>query len=169
MQYTSAEANKILKKLQEEKERIVNEEVQCCVFVAATIEDPNDVRPDYRFLETQDRIADVDAKIRKVKHAINLFNTTTIVDGFTVTIDEMLVMIPQLSARKSYLAQLARRLPKTRKQSRYGEKSNFIEYEYANYNVSEAKDMYEKISDVLSKAQIALDKVNNSERFEIDI
>ena len=168
MQYTSAEANKLLKKLMEEREQLCIEESQSSVFIAATVEDPKDAKPSYNFLEMQDAIGAVEEKIRKVKHAINVFNTTHVIEGFG-TIDEVLVTIPQLNARKRVLSQMAHRLPKVRKQARYGEKSNFIEYEYANYNISQAAEMFKMISDTLAKAQLALDKANNSETMEIDI
>jgi len=169
MQYTSAEANKLLKRLQEEKARMEAEDAQRSTFVAATVENPLDVKPEYVFIEMDDVLRELDRKIRVVKHAINVFNTTQIVGGFDITIDEMLVLIPQLTARKRVLRTMSDRLPKARKQQRYGEKSNFIEYEYANYNVSEVTQMYNAVSETLTKAQIALDKTNNSATMEITI
>ncbi len=54
----------------------------------------------------------MEAKIRKLKHAINIFNATQTVDGFDMTIDELLVYIPQLTKRKSKLLEMKSRLPK---------------------------------------------------------
>lgn len=170
MRYTSAEANKLLKSLEDERAQMCMMENQSSVFICAMQENPDEVRPEYGFLETQCEISVIESKIRKVKHAINVFNTTHEVPGFGMTIDQMLVFIPQLSARKRVLSGMAQRLPKARKQSRYGvEKSNFIEYEYANYNTEEARKYYRQISDYLSAAQVALDKLNHSVTMEIDI
>lgn len=169
MRYTSAEANKLLKSLEDERAKMCMKENQSSVFTCATQENPDEVRPEYGFLETQCEISEIESKIRKVKHAISVFNITHEVPGFGMTIDQMLVFIPQLSARKRVLSGMAERLPKARKQSRYGEKSNFIEYEYANYNTEEAGKYYRQISDYLSAAQVALDKLNHSDTMEIDI
>jgi uncharacterized protein YjcR len=169
MKFTSAEANKLLKKLHEEKEMLNAEENKTSVFVAATVENVEDVRPAYSLDEMNEKINAVDQKIIKVKHAINMFNTKTKVDGFDMTIDEMLVFIPQLTAKKEKLRKMSERLPMQRKAAVYGNKSNFIEYEYTNYNTEVALEMFKKVSDTLSEAQFALDKVNTTRTMEIDI
>lgn len=104
-------------------------------------------------------------KFSGVKHAINLFNTTHTVPGFDLTIDEMLVLIPQLTKRKNKLAEMKERLPKTREQT-YG-KSNIVDYRYINYDSDAAASEYEKAAELLSRAQTALDTVNNTETLEI--
>lgn len=169
MHYTSAEANKLLKQLKDEWDNLRLEEEQSCVFTAATVEKVDEVRPEYGFLEMQERLSAVEDKIRTVKHAMNLFNTSHTIPGTEITIDEALVLIPQLSAKKVKLAKMCNRLPKSRKRSAYGEKSNFIEYEYANYNIGEAKEMYDRISERLAALQLGLDKVNATELMKIEI
>ena len=49
------------------------------------------MRPAYNFKEMRDAQDELEKKIRKVKHAINVFNTVTIIPDFDITIDEMLV------------------------------------------------------------------------------
>jgi len=169
MQYTSAEANKLLKSLKEEYDAIRTNEEQTCTFVAATVENIEDVRPEYGFLETQDELSALEEKIRKVKHAMNLFNTSHVIPEVGITIDEALVLIPQLTAKKAKLEKMGNRLLKARKTSNYGMKSNFIEYEYANYNISQAKQMYAEVSAELSALQLGLDKINATEKMEIDV
>ena len=110
-------------------------------------------------------VDEMEQKIRRVKHAINVFNTTHTVPGFDLTIDEMLVLIPQLTKRKNKLAEMKEKLPKTREQT-YG-KSNIVDYRYINYDSNEAASEYEKAAELLSRAQTALDTVNNTETLEI--
>lgn len=165
MQYTSAEAAKLLRQLNEELEAVISAEVSCREFVAATTEDLESVRPQYDFAETQKEIARLEKEIRKVKHAINTFNTTTKLPELDMTIDEALVYIPQLSGQKSKLAAMRKRLAKTREYSRMG--SSIIEYRYANYDVAAAEAEFKRVSELLAKAQTALDVVNNSVKFEI--
>lgn len=167
MQYTSAEAGKLLRKLNEEYQTLITKENKSSVFTAAVGENIDDVRPAYDFAETRTKIRDLQAKIRKVKHAINGFNLETTVPGYDMTIDQMLVYIPQLSEEKRLLTEMAGRLPKARTQA-YGNRT-IIEYDYANYDVEEASRALEGVTDELSKAQTALDVVNNSKSFEIDI
>ena len=45
MKYTSAEANKLLRQLNEQKERLLNIESRSSTFIAAVGEDIEDVRP----------------------------------------------------------------------------------------------------------------------------
>lgn len=167
MKYTSAEANKLLRSLNEEHETLINLEDNGKTFVAATIENIEDVRPEYDYADTRAKLEAVEAKIRKVKHAINVFNSTTAVPGFDMTIDEMLVFIPQLSARKWRLGSMANVLPKNRERSQG--QSGVIDYRYANYDVHTAGVDAKAASDLLSKAQTALDLVNTTKTMEIDI
>lgn len=112
MNYTSAQANKLLKKLNDEYTALLDKETRSRDFRAAMGEDVESVRPVYDYAETQIRLAELEAKIRKLKHAINIFNATQTVDGFDMTIDELLVYIPQLTKRKSKLLEMKSRLPK---------------------------------------------------------
>lgn len=168
MKYTSAEAGKLLKKLGEELLSINQREQNGKEFLAAVGEDIESVRPDYNFAETQCALDEIERKIRKVKHALNVFNSTTVVSDFDITIDEMLVYIPQLTARKNALAQMKDKLPKVREQSRMNI-SSVLDYRYLNYDVNAVAAEYEKVSDTLAKAQNALDSVNMTQSLEIDL
>lgn len=169
MLYTSAEANKLLKKLMDDRDRLLLEEEQTSVFTAATFENVEDVRPEYGFLETQDALAEIERQIRLVKHAINQFNITHYIPDTGLTIDEALVKIPQLTARRLKLGKMCKRQPKARKKPSYGEKTNFIEYEYANYNVETATQAYNQACEQLSLLQLGLDKINSTVTMEIEI
>lgn len=165
--YTSAEAAKLLRKLNEELEIIERHENQSSTFNAAPGENPEDVRPEYNYEATQEEITELERKIRTVKHAINEFNLSHVVPDFNMTIDRLLIYIPQLTKRKQKLYSMQARLPKARENNYRG--SNIIDYCIANYDIKKAHEDYVKISDELSQAQTALDVINNSEKFEIDI
>lgn len=172
---TSAEAAKELRKLNEQLDELKQNESRASVFNAAMGEDPEAVRPEYDYGKTQVRLGEIEEKIRVLKHSINAFNVTTTVPNFTVrgreiTIDQMLVLIPQLTAEKKRLERMASRLPKQRSQTiGYGAKPAIIDYEYANYDIEAVKHDLEKCSDELAKAQTALDLTNNTKNFAIDI
>ena len=107
MKYTSAEAAKLLRSLNEERDNLLYAESQAKSFVAATTEELDSVRPAYDSKGTAAQLEAIEQKIRSVKHAINVFNTTHVVPGFDMTVDEVLVYIPQLTQRKSKLSQMA--------------------------------------------------------------
>jgi hypothetical protein len=48
-------------------------------------------------------------------------------------------------------------------------RSVIIDYEVANYDISEAETEYLEIQKKLSELQLALDSVNSSETMEIDV
>lgn len=169
MQYTSAQANKLLKKLNEEKNLVLSQEQKSSSFNAALGENVESVRPEYSYDETSVRLNELDKMIRKVKHAVNLFNTTGVIPEFDMTVDEMLVYIPQLSIRRERLLQMSVRLPKERSGVLGYGNNAVIDYTYANYDVDKAKDDFQKVSAQLLKAQTALDIFNNTAVMEIDI
>ena len=143
MKYTSAQANKLLKKLNDEYSALLDKEQRSRDFRAAMGEDVESVRPAYDYAETQARLAELEGKIRALKHAINCFNMTHFVDGFEMTIDEMLVYIPQLTRRKNKLLEMKSRLPKERVEEQYGRQSNIIDYRYANYDIAAVEADYD--------------------------
>lgn len=148
---------------------LLDNESKSSTFSAALGEDVESVRPEYTYASAAEKLERINRDIRKVKHAINLFNTTHTVPGFDMTIDEMLVYIPQLTENKARLMEMSSRLPKTRKSvSGYGS-SAVIDYVYTNYDVSKVAQDYSSVSELLSRAQTALDLINNTETMEIDI
>ena len=84
----------------------------------------------------------LEEKIRKLKHVINTFNLEQEVPGFGMTIDQMLVYIPQLTSRKKKLDYMRKKLPKERESSNYGRNSNIVEYRYSNYDIAQAEADY---------------------------
>ena len=166
MKVTSAEANKLLRKLNEERTALLDKEMQNKVFVAATVENLEDARPAYSYAETQEMLAALDEQIRRLKHAINRFNLTQELPRLGMTIDQALIYIPQLSKKKAKLSQMAGKLPLSR-EVRYN--SNLVEYRYTNYDPEQVKADLEAVSDELSRAQTLLDTANNTLRFEFEI
>lgn len=169
MQYTSSEANKLLRRLHEERDALIEREKKSSIFLAAMGEDPESVRPAYDFSAVQKTLDELDQKIRIVKHAINRFNLEHTVDGFAMTVDQILVYIPQLTAKKQKLGQMKNRLPKQREMPHTFSRGNIIDYSYANYDISLVQAEYETVTDELARAQTALDVLNNTKTMEIAI
>ena len=168
MTYTSAQAAMLLRKLNDEYAALLGKEAKSKEFNAAVGENVESVRPEYSYTDAQESQKELEGKIRKLKHAVNVFNATHVVPGFDMTIDEMLVYIPQLTRRKAKLAEMKAKLPKSRVSEVGARISNVIDYTYLNYDLAEVEADYERVSDELSDAQLALDAVNSSETFEFD-
>ncbi len=88
---TSAYANKMLRKLNEDKDFWRTKELAGYMYVAALDEEP--VIPDYDYVEVARNIWEIDEKIVKIKHAINVANATNeVAIGLKkMTIDTILV------------------------------------------------------------------------------
>ena len=166
---TSSEASKMLRKLYEEKEMIVDNERQSHVFHAALGEDVESVRPEYDYESVQKALDELDRKIRILKHAINCFNTTQMVGDTGMTIDQVLVYIPQLNAKRDKLYQMQSRLPKQRVSANGIGRNTVIDYLYANYSVGTAREDHNRVADELRKVQNALDVVNTTVTMEVEL
>ena len=167
MKMTSAQANKLLNRLKDDLTYLLTKEAQSRVFNAAVGEDIEDVRPEYSYINTQAAIDALEKKIRKVKHAINVFNTTTVLPELGITIDEALILIPQLTKKRNKLNEMKSRLPRTRVNNFRG--SNIIDYEIVNYNISQVEEDYDVVVEELAALQTALDEVNNSETLDVTL
>ena len=167
MKLTSAEANKLLRKLYEDHAALIEAERGSRTFVAATTEKLEDARPDYDYHAIQHKLAELEEKTRQLKHAINLFNVSQPIDDSGMTIDQALIYIPQLSERKRKLTAMRAAQKKKRNESCKG--SNLIEYTYANYDIEQAERDYQATSNELARVQNALDRVNSTVQFDISI
>ncbi|MBQ6661133.1 MAG: hypothetical protein IJM57_06895 [Lachnospiraceae bacterium] len=169
MVLTSAEAAKVLRKYNDDLAALHSRESMSQLFVAAISEDVESVRPEYDFEQTRAAEAELETKIRKLKHAINVFNSTTVIPEWNITIDEMLILIPQLRNKRDRLFMMKNRLPKERVEAGMRTASNIIDYRYANYDIDAAQAAYDEASDSLAKAQTALDLVNSTAKITLDI
>lgn len=166
---TSAEASKLLKKLLEEKNIILADERQSCIFNASLGEDVESVRPAYDYEKTQKALEKIDRKIRALKHAINCFNISQTVGSTGMTIDQVLVYIPQLTEMRNRLYEMQNRLPKQRTSVGGIGSNTVIDYRYTNYPVEKAKEDYGRVSDELRTVQTALDLVNTTVEMEFEL
>ena len=169
MKLTSAEAAKVLRKMNDDLNDLWSRESMSQSFVAAVSENVEDVRPEYDFAKTRAEEAVLSEKIRKLKHAINVFNSTTVIPEWNITIDEMLVLIPQLTRKRDRLSMMKNRLPKERVEAGMRTASNIIDYRYANYDIAAAQAQYDEASNRLANAQTALDLVNSTVTFEVTL
>ena len=168
MVYTAAEAAKQLKILNAKKETLLQKESINSTFVAATIEDPEALRPDYDYAKTQADLDKLDEQIRRLKHAIAVFNTTTVVEEFNMTVDQILIYLPQLNNKCEKLNSL-RMIPRKARDPFSAHAGNIIDYKYANFDPDKAAEDYIKTTELIARVQTALDIVNNTGTIDIDL
>ena len=142
MKYTSAEANKLLNGIQGRISDITRKEDLAASFRVASGEDVESLRPQYDFAATQKELESLEEKVRIVKHAINTFNLTHTLPGFDgLTIDQALVLIPQVRGIINKLRSMSGVLPKQRIIDRYNS-ANYVDYLVSNYDIEEAELAY---------------------------
>ena len=151
--------------MEDDKKKWLSEEALSREYHAAVGENPQDLKPNYDFSTTQEAIEKIDLKILKIKHALNVFNSTTEVGHTGLTIDQVLIRLPQLMQTKIKLYSM-RDCPAKR---RYGISGNVIDYIYTSYNPAEAATYYDTVCSYIDKLHLELDKVNMSVEFEVDI
>lgn len=167
MKITSAEANKMIRQLKDQYIMLTRQESNVVSFIAATTENIEDVRPTYSYEETASKLDEIDRKVRKIKHALNVFNSTTVVDGFDMTIDEVLVFLPQVTDRLRKLSIMLSKPAKSRAENTG--RTAIIEYEYLNYDLTKVQKDYDELLERKNKAMTALDLVNNTVQFEVEV
>ena len=167
---TSALANKMIRKLNEDKEFWLQKEREASTFVASVDEEP--VIPEYDYSEVAAKIAEIDAEVTTIRHAINVNNCANLVQvgDAEMTVDTILVKMAQLNARKNILDRMRKQLPKTRlNTATYSSRKSAPEYQYVNYDIEQVKKDYDRIDGEISAMQIALDKYNQTFEFEVNI
>lgn len=169
MKMTSAQAAKLLRQWNESLKALQRREENTKTFLASLGEDIESVRPEYDYTAMQAEQAAIEANISKLKHTLNVFNTTTVIPEFEMTIDQMLIYLPQLTNRLEKLSRMKELLPKQRENALYSRNSAIIDYRYANYDIQTVEKDYEVLAETLAKAQTALDYINNTVLLEVDL
>ena len=164
---TCIHAHQVLRYLKDQYRLLFSQEENVVSFIAATTENVEEVRPSYSYEETAAKYDEIERKIRKIKHALNVFNATTKVDGFDMTIDEMLVFLPQATDRLRKLSGMLAKPEKSRAENTG--RTNIIEYEYLNYDLEKVQQDYDALMDRKSRALSALDVLNNTVQFEVEL
>ena len=167
MLYTSNELQKKLDKLTDERNKIQSLLSKNSEFTASISEDVEILKVENVFdLEsTLNEIESYNSKIMKIKHAKNVFNSTfKLPCGYTI--DEAIIRMGILSGLKGKLNDLSMKKAKERKTNGMMREP---EYVYATYDISFAKESYQKLFDELQTIQNELNSVNATEQIEVDV
>lgn len=167
---TSAYANKLLKQLDDEKAYLLSMEKSGSTYIAPAGEEKPDT--DYDYQETQKKLSEIDDRIVRIKHAVNLSNVTSHIriGDEMMTIDEILVRMAQLNKRKNILDAM-RKLKDGERQGRGFFDSGVAvpEYKYLAFSMQDVREDYARISKEIMEMQLALDRHNQIDEFEVDL
>lgn len=167
MLYTSNELQKKLDKLTDERNKIQSLLSKNSEFTASISENVEILKLENAFdLEsTLNEIESYNSKIMKIKHAKNVFNSTfKLPCGYTI--DEAIIRMGILSGLINKLNDLSMKKAKERKTNGMMREP---EYVYATYDISFAKEAYQKLFDEIQTIQNELNSVNATEQIEIDV
>lgn len=162
--YTSASANKLLRKLEDEKSHLLQMESETCTYVLAQDEEAEP--PAYDYAATRGRVHEIDERVRRIRHALHEFNMRTTLSESGMTIDEALIVMAQMSNECRRLDRMREILPRQREANRYGTK--VVEYRYANFDVAQAQRDYLALSERIAELQLQIDLCNQTITFELE-
>lgn len=166
MKVTVAYASKCVKALQNDIAILYRRQNQNKTYTE--IQGVPAVIPEYDFQSTQECIENMENRVARIKHAINVHNTTTCLPGFDdLTIDQALVKLSQLNNRLRVLDEM-RTLPIRVLDNGFGAARQQIQYTVANYSPQHANGEYERVYAAIQKLQLAIDKSNNTDIFEVE-
>lgn len=165
--FTSASAHKALKRLDSEKSMLLFDETDRCTYKCMDNEDP--LVPDYDYDKTKKRIAKIDEDVRKIKHGINLLNTTKKLENFDMTLDEALIYMAQLTYQKNRLSAMRRGQNKERVSPSYRGSDAYVEYKYLNYDLDRIRQDYDDVEYTISQLQLDIDYINQTEQFSVNL
>ena len=167
---TSDAANKLIKKLEQEKGILTDKISKMSTFVVAVTENYDQIKAEqeaeFNLNETITQIDEIDKKIVTIRHAKSVFNNSVVMkNGLTVGVN--IVRLAILEREKGIYSGLATRQKKKRNTSL----NKDIEYVYLNYDLEDAKKKYDSVYTEISEIQEELNIVNSSAeyKFEIDI
>ena len=161
MKICNSEAMKVIKELEERKRKIIyNENRRSQVSFK---ENEEKILSNYDYEKTRKEIAEIDMRVRKIKHALAVCNCTTVIDDFGITIGEALVYLAQLNSEYSQLEELSQK----NKLSRRITANGVLEYTECLYEPEKVLEDMQVLHSKICKLQIAIDRANLSNYIDI--
>lgn len=170
IEVTSDAANKLIKKLEQDKMFLTDKMSKMSTFVVAVTEDYETIKKEnaeeFDFNETIKMIDEIDSKIIEIRHAKATFNNMVVMKN-GLTVGDNIVRLAILEREKSLYSGLASNQKKVRNTSL----NKDIEYKYLNYDLEDAKKKYDSVFTEISEIQEELNIINSSadHKFQINI
>lgn len=154
MKMCNSEAMKVIKELEEKKKKIIyNENARSKVLYKGGEEK---VLNNYDYAQTRKQVEEIDGRIRKIKHALAVSNSKTVLPEFGITIGEALVYVAQLNAEYAQLETLS----SFNKLSRRITANGVLEYTECLYDPDAIILDMEELHSKICKLQVSIDRAN---------
>lgn len=165
---TSDAANKLIKKLEQEKGILTDKISKMSTFIVAITENYDQIKAEqeaeFNLNETISQIDEIDKKIITIRHAKSMFNNSVVMKN-GLTVGDNIIRLAILEREKNIYSRLATRQKKTRNTSI----NKDIEYTYLNYDLEDAKKKYDSVYTEISEIQEELNIVNSSAEYKFEI
>lgn len=165
---TSDAANKLIKKLEQEKGIFTDKISKMSTFVVAVTENYDQIKAEqeaeFNLNEVIAQIDEIDRKIITIRHAKSVFNNSVVMKN-GLTVGDNIIRLAILEREKNIYSRLATRQKKTRNTSI----NKDIEYTYLNYDLEDAKKKYDSVYTEISEIQEELNIVNSSAEYKFEI
>lgn len=165
---TSDAANKLIKKLEQEKGIFTDKISKMSTFVVAVTENYDQTKAEqeaeFNLNEVIAQIDEIDRKIITIRHAKSVFNNSVVMKN-GLTVGDNIIRLAILEREKNIYSRLATRQKKTRNTSI----NKDIEYTYLNYDLEDAKKKYDSVYTEISEIQEELNIVNSSAEYKFEI
>lgn len=168
MKYSATELMKKLKYIQEEINNIHREDENKSYVPAEKVRDIGVakysplIESTYDFMGNRNRIKELHEQELKIRRALNVFNSTTLVHGQIFNINEGLVRLAQIKGEVTALTNMTKR-------------GQYIHDAYSRenicmsvYDLEEAKEALRTAQRELSALQVAIDKTNLNSEIEYE-
>lgn len=157
----NTEIMKELKKIDEEKTVVLAKEREQSIIKYVSNEDK--IIPAYSYAETRATLDELYNREIYLKGLLQKANATVLVPEFNMTIGDCLVYLAQLAEKARTLRTLAYKEPK----SRTLQYQKQVEFSEALYDIDLAKSDYEATVELITKLQMAIDRVNLTNLIEV--
>ena len=162
MKMCNSEAMKLIKELETKKDKFIYVEDHHSKI--SYKEGEEKVLTNYDYAQTRKIVAQLDERIRKIKHALAVSNCATVIEYFDITIGEALIYLAQLNAERAQLDELSENVKLSRRITPNG----VIEYTECLYDPEQVEKDMEELRAKIGKLQIAIDRANLTHYVDVD-
>ncbi|MBQ4258320.1 MAG: hypothetical protein II713_04890 [Clostridia bacterium] len=164
MKINSDTANKLIKNYKAEIEALLILESQGTTYSYAPGEEP--IIPEYSFRKTQEELHSLEEKTLRLSHAVAVFNSTTVLPEYSVTLDEAIGRMSRLNEEKKRLYALLQ-IPEKKRERSYG--GGDADITCRNFDQAEVRAAYNQVTKDLMALQQAINIANLTQTFEVDL
>lgn len=158
MEFNGVSALKHIKYLEDEKNMILEKERNNSTTIVV---DGKEVETEeYNFIQTRELVNEIDKRVLKMKHELNIFNATTMIAPLMITIDTALIMLAQKNKELEIVKQM-----RSRAKESYENNYTKSYIRKINYSLQEVSEYHKTLMKEIHELQMKIDEANMSKTF----